>query len=64
MHSPELPQFSTVQLESVPWTVLDRNQTHDAFTVVKSTVPVLLSQRIHPSGTHCALSDLSHYQPD
>jgi hypothetical protein len=24
-HSPKLPQLSTVQLESVPWTVLDRN---------------------------------------
>lgn len=25
MHSPELPQFSTVQLESIPWTVLESN---------------------------------------
>jgi len=63
-HSPELPQFSTVQLESVPWTILDSNQTHDAWTVVKSTGPVLLSERIHPSCANRALSDLSHYQPD
>ncbi len=25
MHSPKLPQFSTVQLEPVPWTILDSN---------------------------------------
>lgn len=42
-HSPKLPQFSPVQLESVPCTVLKRNQTHDSFTVVKSTTPVLHS---------------------
>jgi len=24
-HSPEFPQLSTVQLEAVPWTVLDNN---------------------------------------
>jgi len=24
-HSPELPQLSTVQLEAIPWTVLDSN---------------------------------------
>ena len=67
-HSPELPQFSTVQLESVPWTVLERNQTHYAPTLPRpvgsSTGTILLSSRIHPSCADCALSNLSHYQTD
>jgi len=59
MHSPELPQFRSVQLEAIPWTVLDSNKTHDAWAVVKSAGPILLSERIHPSGTYCALSNVA-----
>ena len=39
MHSPELPQFSSVQLEAVPWTILEMNQFHGAWTVINCTVP-------------------------
>lgn len=66
VHSPELPQFSPVQLEAVPWTGLERNKMHSAFascTAVRITRPMRSGHGVHSPSAVSALSDLSHYQP-
>ena len=66
VHSPELPQFSAVQLEAVPWTALERNKMHSAFascTAVRITRPMSSGHGVHSPSAVSALSDLSHYQP-
>ena len=65
-HSPELPQFSSVQLEAVPWTALESNKMHSAFassTAVRITRPMRSGHGVHSPSAVSALSDLSHYQP-
>ena len=65
VHSPELPQFSPVQLEAVPWTGLERNKMHSAFascTAASIAGRMRPGGRIHSPSAVSALSDLSHHK--
>jgi len=66
MHaSPELPLFTTtIQMIDVTSSRRTLNGTRTTPAALNATLLILERGRISPASTYCALSDLSHYQPD